>query len=298
MTLGRMLQPKIAEKDLNLIVEVSPEVPVHIVGDSLRLRQVLLNLLSNATKFTATGGAIVFRVEQKSKQGDVVVLSFFVSDTGIGISQDKQELIFESFSQADGSITRRFGGTGLGLSISQKLVRLFGGELMVNSRPGIGSTFYFDVAFKLVARGEVVSNEEVAVIENKALSQRHILIAEDNIVNQKLLVRILERAGHNVSIASDGDEVVSKYMESAFDLILMDVQMPGKDGIEATAAIRAHEAESGASRVPVIAVTAEAMEGDRERYLACGMDGYISKPINREALLETIASVVAKVKGN
>jgi signal transduction histidine kinase/CheY-like chemotaxis protein len=292
-TLAKLLGPKLAEKKLEWVYEIAPQVPAILIGDSLRLQQVLMNLLSNAVKFTPVQGGVALQVELKLTNERSVRLNFLVSDTGIGIPQEKQELIFEAFSQADGSITRRFGGTGLGLTIADNLVRLMGGELKVKSRPGMGSVFCFDCVFQAAELKECdkkpVSAAEAAPLPIKPL---RILVAEDNLINQKLIVRILKKAGHSVAVANDGIEALELYRQRDFDVVLMDVQMPGKDGVEAAAGIRSLEAESQRRRVPIVALTAHALEGDREKYLSLGMDGYVSKPIERAELFRVISELI------
>jgi PAS domain S-box-containing protein len=415
------------QKGLELIYEVQPEVPEALLGDPGRIRQIFVNLVGNAIKFTEHGEILV-GVEEKSREEEAVCLHFTVKDTGIGIPQEKQGAIFEAFSQADGSMARRFGGTGLGLTICVRLVAMMGGEIWVESQPGEGSTFHFTLRLgtrdgsasrrapvqpdelremhalivddnftnrrvlqgmlsrwgmkptavdggrsalqaleiakstgrpfplivvdgqmpemdgfslateirkdpalvgatimmltsaghlgdaarcrelgisaylvKPIRQGELL--EAICSTLNQSLQKaaslvtRHslresknakrILLAEDNPVNQKLALRLLERRGYLVSVASNGREAVSELESAEFDLVLMDVQMPEMDGYEATAAIRERE-RHGARHIPIIAMTAHALKGDEERCLASGMDGYISKPIRTHELFATI----------
>ena len=427
----RTLQQRAAEKDLQLTAQVSPDVPDSLVGDPHRLRQVLINLLSNGIKFT-TAGSVTLLV-QPGQTGDVggkAAIHFRVQDTGVGIPPEKQSLIFEAFSQADTSTTRRYGGTGLGLTISAQLVQAMGGHIGVESTPGHGSTFHFTAHFDrgqhvatvdeeanldnlpvLVAvdnpaeramvvellnqwrmaplampdaassrrelteastrghpfrvvivstqlpdaegfelvqeipqitqpqpciimlagegrRGDgarcrelgvsaylpmpvqasdllnaiLLSVEPAHVAEHeRALITRHslreqrrqlrILLAEDNIVNQTLALRLLQKLGHKVEIANNGAEAVELHAQGHFDIILMDVQMPVLGGFEATARIREREA-AGMPRTPIIAMTAHAMKGDRERCLEAGMDGYLSKPVHAPDLVEVLINNV------
>ena len=421
------------QKKLELAAEISPDCPRAFMGDPTRLRQVLFNLMGNAIKFTHHG-EVILRVAPVLEEGKTL-LQFSVSDTGIGIAEDKQKSIFEAFSQADASTTRKFGGTGLGLAISQRLVRLMHGRIWLKAQPGAGATFYFTIPLVVAEETEsakpminiasmagkhvlvvddnetnrhilekmmtewdlkissVASGKEAlralsqAKIENdpyelvlvdyqmpemdgfelarrirssadfsdamimmltsddcnvtiarceeigikahlvKPIKQKElmeaiqtllgqaqlrqqeqktvnapakvpaetiarrmrILLAEDNEVNQKLALRLLQRQGHVVTVAENGHEAVTQYRAHAFDLILMDVQMPVMDGFEATAAIRAEEATRG-THIPIIAMTAHAMKGDEERCLAAGMDGYLAKPINTAALRKKIES--------
>jgi two-component system sensor histidine kinase/response regulator len=431
----RTLSFKAAEKGLEVACEVAPEVPDMILSDCVKLRQVLINLVGNAIKFTEHG-EIVVRVKAIEQTARNIELQFSVSDTGIGIPADKQEKIFDAFTQADGSTTRKYGGTGLGLTISKRLVEMMGGRIWVESEPGKGSTFHFTIvcalsqvvaqpaqaghvelaglrvlvvddnatnrrileevlqrwemrptavdsgwlAFKALegaqARGEPfnlvlldcqmpemdgftvaerirqnltltqpvmimissctrkgdsVRAREVGIVchLNKPLKQSelrnaicrslgvqsaapvtpaaaeparieiekatrplHVLLAEDNIVNQKLAVRLLQRRGHTVTIATDGREVLELLDRETFDLILMDVQMPNMSGFECAGAIRRVEKLNG-RHLPIIAMTAHAMAGDRERCLEAGMDDYVCKPVNPTALFEAIDRVIS-----
>ena len=431
----RTLAFKAAEKGLEVACAVSPEVPEMIIGDSVKLRQVIVNLVGNAVKFTEQG-EIVVRVEAIGQSDKHVALHFSVSDTGIGVSPENLEKVFEAFTQADGSTTRKYGGTGLGLTISKRLVEMMGGQLRVESEVGKGSTFHFTVrcgvsqqpapsvpsaaavdltglhvlivddnatnrrileevlqrwqmkptavdsgwlAFKALegaqARGEpfhlvlldcqmpemdgftvaerIRQNRSltqpvmimvssctrngdsvrarqvgIACHLNKPLKQSElrnaiyrslgtepvpsqlvlpaevtpvpretsarplrVLLAEDNTVNQKLAVRLLQRRGHSVTIATDGREVLKALDQSQFDVILMDVQMPNMSGFECATAVRQVEKLSG-SHIPIVAMTAHAMTGDRERCLAAGMDDYVCKPINPQAMFDAIERVL------
>ncbi|HXI40508.1 MAG TPA: response regulator [Bryobacteraceae bacterium] len=415
------------QKGLELTCDVAPDVPDGLVGDAPRLRQVLLNLLGNAIKFTDQGN-IGIRAEVETLGQGTVCLHFMVSDTGIGIPQDKQAYIFEMFAQVDGSATRRYGGTGLGLAISQQLVALMGGRVWLESEPGEGSTFHFTAQLEQKAQAPVeqpmadiaaLRGLSVLVVDDNEVNRRiltrlldrwqmravvvdggraalaaveraetvgepfelilldahmpemdgfelarrlhgipslaastvmmlssarhiedadrcretgirrylvkpifqnelqlailseirsrlapaerktttaldvpaglalHILLAEDNAVNQKVAARVLERRGHRVTLATNGAETVTLYGQDAFDLILMDIQMPVMDGYEATTAIRNAERNTGA-HIPIVALTAHAMTGDRENCLAAGMDDYITKPIHLEELLQKV----------
>ncbi len=294
------------EKDLALLSHLDPEVPEILCGDPGRLRQVLLNLVGNAVKFTDRGEVEV-RVAVEERSEDAVTLRFTVRDTGIGIAADKHRLIFESFSQVDTSTTRKYGGTGLGLTISRRLAEMMGGRIWVESVPGVGSRFFFTARFALsscvpTADGETLRRERPGghggeprpIGSAAARSALNILLAEDNPVNQLLAVRILENAGHRVSVAGDGAQALEAIRRERFDLVLMDVQMPVLGGLEATVTLREEERASGRVRTPVIAMTANALQGDRERCLAAGMDDYISKPIDIEQLRAMIERVMAR----
>jgi TMAO reductase system sensor TorS len=285
------------EKGLELACHVSSLVPDSVVGDPLRLRQVLTNLVGNAIKFTEQGEVTV-AVESERVSDDEIRVHFAVNDTGIGIAPDMQHAIFAAFTQADGSFTRRFGGTGLGLTISSKLVAMMGGHIWVESQPGNGSTFHFTVLFHLhgrTAAGKPAVDAEIAqppVARSHAVEAArrplNILLAEDNAVNQRVTIRLLEKEGHAVEAVTDGTEALQALACERFDVVLMDVQMPGMDGLEATAAIRSRERDTG-RHIPIIALTAHAMKGDRERCLEAGMDDYLAKPVDRKSLHAVLA---------
>jgi PAS domain S-box-containing protein len=267
--------------DLRLLFEEG--LPDTVMGDSQRLRQVLLNLLSNAVKFTETG-SVTIGVSVLGGKEDSVELQFRVQDTGIGISPQVQQAIFEPFTQADSSTTRRYGGTGLGLAISRRLITLMGGKLEVQSEPGRGSTFVFAGIFAVVARSAAPARPAQDRIR---VSQRclRILLVEDNVVNQKVAVRLLERMGHKVEIAGDGRQAVAAVQVVEYDLVLMDCQMPVMDGYAAAQAIR--QLECG-RQLPIIAMTAHAMPEDRRRCLDAGMDEYLAKPISTDKLYDLV----------
>jgi signal transduction histidine kinase/ActR/RegA family two-component response regulator len=348
------------QKGLKLSYCVSPDVPYALVGDSGRLRQIIVNLVGNAIKFTERGEVVVEvqraegeaqraegREQRVHDKADIVAskaveastvmpqalypelyalssqpsalcpppsalcsLQFSVRDTGIGIPPEKQRLIFEPFTQADSSTTRKYGGTGLGLAISKQLIEMMGGRIRVESTVGKGSTFHFMARFGLSpaatqspAKNLMPSTLIKRVDDNELQTlprpdgitapsgcrqRMHILLAEDNAVNQKLAMRLLEKQGHKVVAADNGKEALAALEKDRFDLVLMDVQMPEMGGFEATAAIREKEKATG-SHIPIIAMTAHAMKGDRERCLAAGMDDYLSKPIQANKLFEIIA---------
>ena len=259
------------------------------MGDRMRLQQVLLNLAGNAIKFTERGEVEISL--RALSQNDDAHLEFAVRDTGIGIPPSAQEHLFQPFAQADASMARRFGGTGLGLSICKSLVEMMGGRIWVESEVGKGSTFYFTVRLPL-AKELPADFEAPLAVSAAACTQLRILLVEDNPANQKLATYVLQDRGHLVEIAGDGQEAIRLTEQNRYDVILMDVQMPGMDGLEATAAIR--KREDGGSRVPIIAMTAHAMKGDRERCLAAGMDGYLSKPIDAHEMIALVESLAAE----
>ena len=254
-------------------------------GDALRLRQVLGNLLSNAVKFTENGRIELRAQALEARPGNARPwLRFTVKDTGIGISAETQARLFQPFSQADSSTTRQYGGTGLGLTISKHLVELMGGRIGVRSTPGAGSEF--SVELPLEPAQTRAQAQAQAVQAGASLA---VLVVEDNDINQEVARAMLEVAGHRVEVAANGAEALKKCAQSHFDCVLMDCQMPGMDGYEATRRIRAREAENGGVRVPIVALTANAMSGDRERCLAAGMDDFLAKPFDSAALLAALA---------
>ena len=281
------------DKGLALASTVAAGVPEVVLGDVTRVRQVLLNLLSNAVKFT-DAGAVTVRVEAAPAEGGHV-LSVAVEDTGVGIPADKLDVVFGSFAQADASTTRRFGGTGLGLAISRRLAEAMGGALTAESlaapAPGHGSTFRFTARVAAAAPGQVAPRGDPrpapAAAPGGAL---RVLLAEDNAVNRKVALRLLERLGHGADVAADGRAALDAVVGGAYDLVLMDVQMPEMDGLAATRAIRAAEVR----QPTIIALTANAMEGDRERCLEAGCDGYLTKPIDVGALRDALGRVALR----
>jgi signal transduction histidine kinase/ActR/RegA family two-component response regulator len=285
------------EKGLELSYEVDPDVPDDLTGDWVRLQQVLINLVGNALKFTEKGHVGV-RVRLVTRTDDDAVLHVEVADTGIGVPPDRQEAIFEAFTQADGSTARSHGGTGLGLTISRRLVDMMEGRIWLESEPGRGSRFHFTA--KLAVRAQTAAPVRAAAgVEPDAApgapAALHILLAEDNVVNRFLAVRLLEKQGHRVHTATNGVAAVAAIDHDRFDLALMDLQMPEMDGLEATAIIRERERATG-GHLPIIALTANAMVGDQERCLAAGMDGYVSKPIDINKLLAEIRHVRSRLR--
>jgi len=281
------------EKGLQLTSSVHAEIPDQLIGDPHRLRQVLLNLINNAVKFTKAGSIHVNAWLEDQREG-AATIRFDVTDTGIGLSREQQKLIFEPFRQADGSVTRKYGGTGLGLAICASLVELQGGSMSVSSTLGKGSTFSFTIRCGIAVEPAAVPEKHSTRRTPPAGAIRgrlHILLAEDNRVNQLLMLRLLQARGHEVVVASDGRAALAALETQSFDLILMDIQMPEMDGLEATRIIRER---NGRRSTPIIAMTAHAMKGDRDKCLEAGMDGYVSKPIQPEELFETIADVMAE----
>jgi len=281
------------EKRLHVAIEIGDGVPEVVRGDWARLRQVITNLVSNAIKFT-DHGEVILTVSVDETSADGMHLSFAVRDTGIGIPPDQQAKIFEAFSQGDTSTTGQFGGAGLGLAVSASLVSLMGGKIWVDSQVGRGSTFHFTVLLQPSDRDPATGARPdrpalVRPTHASASEQRslRVLVAEDNIVNQKVVRGFLEREGHRVVIADNGHLAADAAAQSDFDLILMDGQMPVLGGLEATRLIRDWEGRVG-GHVPIIALTALARPGDREACLAAGMAGYLSKPLRAAALAAAI----------
>ena len=346
------------EKGLELLCRLPADLPEQVVGDPLRLRQVLMNLIGNAIKFTSRGEVVV-RVEncksqianrklqivgnpaktqdpkpktqdlESNAQSEICDLKFSISDTGIGIAPEDQERVFSPFTQADASTTRRYGGTGLGLDIAQRLVTLMGGRIWLESQPGKGSTFFFTLELPidkpLTPSGLQETAGQKVVLPCGAAGQTaasaagqacprpesparrlRVLVAEDTPANQKVVLHALANRGHTLEIAENGRQAVDLLCRQPFDVVLMDIQMPEMDGFQATAAIRELN-DATKIHVPIIAMTAYALKGDRERCLAAGMDSYLSKPIQREELIETVErlacagdgeSQISNLKGN
>jgi signal transduction histidine kinase/ActR/RegA family two-component response regulator len=284
-------------KGVDLRYSTHNDVPPVLLADPVRLRQVVLNLITNAIKFTKAGF-----IEVSAEMDGATLVRFTVADSGIGLTAEQQGVIFEPFRQADGSTTRHYGGIGLGLSISKRLVEMMGGEIGVISQPGEGSAFWFTSRVGLmdpvecpvagiVSEGPALANLAGAVGASRRLE---ILVAEDNRVNQRVVKKLLERRGHAVALADTGVSALQQVQERRFDVILMDVQMPEMDGIEATRLVREWDARNGV-HTPIIVLTAHAMQGDRERFLAVGSDGYVTKPIQIERLLAEIEAVMKPV---
>jgi signal transduction histidine kinase/ActR/RegA family two-component response regulator len=282
------------DKGLELATTVADEVPDEVVADSSRLQQVLTNLVGNAIKFTGRGSVAV-RIdldEESEAAADSAILRFSVADTGIGIPKERQRDVFRAFTQADSSTTRRYGGTGLGLTISRNLAAMMGGRMWVESEEGRGSTFYFTtkVALPAVQPGKPSAPRDFASLD-PARRQLRVLLVDDNMVNQRLAARLLEKRGHIVVTAATGQEALDTLERERFDLVIMDVQMPDVDGLTATGIIREREKASG-GHLPIVAMTAHAMTGDRERCLQAGMDGYLPKPIDPVKMIEEIRRVL------
>ncbi len=295
-----MLTLRAGQKGLKLNCHVDPTVPLSLQGDPGRIRQILNNLVGNAIKFTSHG-EIDLHVSIEEQTQDVAILRFSVTDTGIGISADKIDILFEKFTQVDASTTRRYGGTGLGLAISKQLAEMMGGRVGVQSTEGKGSEFWFTV--RVAKRDDKPrSNESDSILWPSEASlqvkielpsfidtKARILVAEDNIVNQKVALGILTKLGLNAEVVGTGEEAIQAAATGRFALVLMDVQMPFMDGLEAARRIRSAEAKLKRDMVPIIAMTAHALQGDRARCISAGMNDYLAKPISRRALCDTLA---------
>ncbi|MBX9699428.1 MAG: response regulator, partial [Acetobacteraceae bacterium] len=282
-----LLDPQAQGKGLAMQAEVEEGVPERVVGDPGRLRQVLLNLLNNAVKFTDSGTVSigVRRIEAEPGQ---VRLEFAVRDSGIGIPEEAMSRLFSAFQQVDASTNRRFGGTGLGLAISRQLVERMGGAITVESEPGEGSTFRFDILFRAAPEGTAAAAGPAAP---KEMPRLRILLAEDNSTNRLVLTHRLQQMGHLTDAVADGREALEAVLVRRYDLIIMDMMMPGMDGLEATRAIRALPGPQ--SRLPIIGLTAAAMPEDEAACLEAGMDGYEKKPIGNERLRAAIMAAAA-----
>ncbi len=280
------------EKNIRLIVDAPSSYPTQFRGDAGRIQQILTNLLSNAIKFTFEG-TVTLRVKTEIGQSGQQ-LRVEVEDTGIGIPTEALDRLFKAFSQADSTTSRRFGGTGLGLSICKRLVELMGGEIGVKSTAGKGSTFWFTLPLTAAERKSALvaptseADPAVSLIDGK-----HILIAEDNLINQKVALKQMEKLGYHASVVSNGVEALEALNHAAFDLILMDCQMPEMDGFQATRMIREGKTANSA-QIPIVAMTANAMTGDREKCIAAGMDGYVSKPVKLDELDRIVKICLAK----
>jgi CheY-like chemotaxis protein len=281
----RLFRPGAAEKGLRLACELSPDLPVWVAGDETRLRQVVLNLVANAVKFTGSGKVLLAAsLEQEDETSSSIMIE--VRDTGIGIAADQLPRLFSSFNQADSSISRRYGGTGLGLAISKRLVEVMGGTIHVESKSGEGTRFWFTV---LLGRAQSpVASAEPVEPELRSGDLR-VLVAEDNLVNQRVVLKLLKKLGVYADLAVDGSQAIAAVLDRPYDLVLMDVQMPEVDGLSATRAIR--------SRLPpdrqpaIYGLTAHATEEYRDVCLEAGMDGFLTKPLEREKLRALIAEL-------
>ncbi len=287
-----------ADKRIGLSLQYNSGVPYGLMGDSGRLRQVLINLVANAVKFTPEDGRVKLQIGLTESRGDTAVLRFEVEDTGPGIAQNMLGKLFQPFSQVDSSSTRKHGGTGLGLVISRKIVEAMGGTIGVHSVEGEGSIFWFKVpllerraAEALLADTPITLPDPRELLHPRSIRPIRVLVAEDNITNQRVAVGVLTRLGFRADAVSSGREAAEAVAKVPYDVVLMDVQMPDMDGLEATAVIRRREVGT-ARRIPIVALTAHAMRGDREKALASGMDDYLTKPISPEEVRAAIMRAI------
>ena len=315
-----LLAAAASEKGLDLRSSIDSDVPLHLLGDQGKLRQIIVNLLSNAVKFTSKGKIQVHvclispstELLHLARESDVscrmkdcdVTLRFSVSDTGIGIPEDRVKILFSPFTQVDSSTTRKYGGTGLGLAISRQLAELMGGRIGVASQEGEGSTFWFTANFKALCKGcsgstnwESKKNKKNNFYSEKftqkdtleeSYDSVRILVAEDNLINQKVAQAIIKKMGYEVDIVGNGQETINALQLVPYSLVLMDCQMPEMDGFEATRRIRQEGSMVLNPNIPIIAMTASAMSGDREKCIRAGMDDFIAKPVRKEELEEML----------
>jgi signal transduction histidine kinase/CheY-like chemotaxis protein len=292
----KSFQARASQKGISLHFEMDPAAPGDVMGDPLRVRQIGANLLSNAVKFTDRG-RVSLRLSS-SKAADGWEMNIEVSDTGPGIEADKLSTIFEKFTQADGSITRKYGGTGLGLAIIKRLVEMQGGWVRVESKVGQGSKFTVTLPYQAVEKPSVPSPAETGVVgeTKRAPSSARLLLVEDNLVNQKVVLAILRKKGYAIDVANDGREALGKLeaAEKPYDVVLMDIQMPVMDGLETTRVMRRNPRWD---HLPVVAMTAHAMNGDKERCFQAGMDSYVSKPVQPAHLIATIEKHLTEING-
>lgn len=286
-----IVRPKAIEKKLDLSFVIAPDVPQLLIGDPSRLSQVIINLCNNAIKFTNEGYVRIY-VGIVDVNELTVRLYFEIQDSGIGISPENQLNLFKSFSQVDASLTRKFGGTGIGLAICKKLIQLMNGKIRIISEEGKGAIFHFDCEFDV---SQSVSGNKIQELESSSIQQDiklKVLLAEDNLINQKIATLNLEKLGHSVIVVPNGIQAIERFISESPDVILMDIQMPEMDGIEATTKIREWEQQNKVTkRVPIVALTANTMKSAKEIFFATGMDDYLSKPFNVSELSRLLSRI-------
>lgn len=295
-----IFRDQVNKKSIQFTIEVDPELPEHVVSDESRLRQVLFNLIGNAFKFTENGSVQVKIQPQAIAGSDQMHLCFTVADTGIGISEEQLPLLFKPFSQIDNSLTREYKGTGLGLSIVKQLVELMGGDIDIKSKEGAGTSIHFKIPVSVTLQTLLQNKQDIPLPKlqssnaNNTLNSYTVLIAEDDEMSLTFIKRVLEKAGAYVLAAPNGAEAIQITANNKIDIIIMDIQMPTMDGVEATKRIRDGEAGTDKKSIPIIAMTAFAMTGDKEKFLAAGMNDYISKPVEMAGLKEAIKRIMEK----
>lgn len=282
--ISRLVQINLQNKDVEYKCEISPDVPKFIIGDEKRIQQVIINFMNNAMKFTSEGHVGLY--VSCHKKNDIPTLLFEVHDTGIGISHKNQQKLFKQFAQADSTIATQYGGTGLGLFISNKLVSLMEGQVGVESEEGKGSVFWFELPCNAVENQEEMEQQAARSYEDEKIPAQNILLADDNELNQMIVKRMLENRGHNISVARNGEEAVMMVRQNPYDMILMDINMPFVDGIEATRQIK--KMGSGRDKIPVIALTASTKNEVIHDCLHAGMVDYLLKPIEKAKLFEAV----------
>jgi CheY-like chemotaxis protein len=285
--LAGIIKPRCDEKSIDFKVVFEEFSPSAFTGDAMRLRQVLVNLLGNAVKFTPAHGKIEFRAEKKDRREGETLVGFSVIDTGVGISADALPFIFRPFEQGDGGLSREYGGTGLGLAISRRIVQLFGGKIFVESKPGAGSAFSFELWLR---EAQDPAGEAAIADTADRFAGKRALLVDDVEINRIIVTSLLETTGMLIDEAEDGPEAVRMFAESpenTYDIILMDVQMPIMDGYQASEAIRGLP-RNDAKEVPIIALTANAFKDDIEKALKAGMNAHIAKPVKLEKIVEVI----------
>ncbi len=293
--ISNILSIRAEDKGLEFSYTIDEKIPGILNGDRYRIKQIILNLANNAVKFTEKG-RVNIKVILHKEESDNVVLKILVEDTGIGISEEKIPKLFLSFSQIDASTTKTYGGTGLGLAISKKLSQMMNGDIGVESKLDEGSTFWFTIKVKHAEKVvDKVENEDNSIEKFEIREGLKVLLAEDNVVNQKIASFNLKKLGYSIVIAENGEMAVQKFQQEKFDLILMDIQMPVMNGFDASIKIREIEKENPESDpIPIIALTANAMKGDMEKCISAGMDSYLSKPFKTNELLSTLKSFISK----
>ena len=287
----------VMQKGIGFNIDISENIDFNVIGDSLRLQQVLLNMTSNAVKFTHEG-SITISADVTEREGNTAELLFSVKDTGIGMSEKQTTEIFKAFGQADSSTTRKYGGTGLGLAISKSLVEMMGGKIWLESAPGVGSTFFFTARFETVGARELIADngtDGAGVDVPEELKGARILLAEDNEINSIIAQELLGAAGFVVDSAINGSIAVDMALKNDYEIILMDIQMPETDGFTATRIIRSFEEYR---QIPIVAMTANAMQGDKEKSLEAGMNDHITKPLVPNELMETVCRWIGKYRGS